>query len=58
MRRPHIHSLLFTLFDFAYACASDPFVLFPINFLQPGAVWLHQPRFAAAPAPHKWAEVR
>jgi hypothetical protein len=57
MRRPHIHSLLFTLFDFAYACASDPFVLFPINFLQPGAVWLHQPRFAAATAPHQWAEV-
>lgn len=39
------------------ANASYPFVLFPINFLQPGAVWLHQPRFAAAPAPHQWAEV-
>lgn len=34
-----------------------PFVLFPINFLQPGALWLHQPRLPAAPASHTWAEV-
>ena len=33
------------------------FVLFPINFLQPAALWLHQPRLPAAPASHTWAEV-
>ena len=51
------YSVLLTRLTLPIACASDPFVLFPINFLQPGAVWIHQPHFAAAPAPHQWAEV-